>query len=127
MASAGGSRSVLDGGDVQGFELADVGRLTRRAVRGLVGVARADERPTLSRLLADHLGPDCGRLDVVAESWSDYEHVNVQVGLDAWLAELGRSHRLVGISGFQHHQFGLAELLTGDEGGVAGAVCARAT
>lgn len=116
MVSAGGPRSVYDG-DERGFELADVRRLTRRAVRGLVGAARADERPTLSRLLADHLGPDCGRLDVVAESWSDYEHVNVQVGLDAWLAELGRSHRLVGVSGFQHREFGLAEMLTGDEGG----------
>jgi hypothetical protein len=103
--------------DDRGFELADLARLSRRALRGLVRAARADERPTLSRILADHLGPECGRLDVVSESWSDYEHVNVQVALDAWLAEPGRSHRLVGVTGFQHREFGLAELLTGDAGG----------
>jgi hypothetical protein len=108
MATAGGRDE-----DEPRFELADVRRLTRRAVRGLVGAARADERPTLSRMLSEHLGPDCGGLDVVAESWADYEHVNVQVALDAWLAEPGRSHRLVGVRGFQHREFGLAELLTG--------------
>jgi hypothetical protein len=98
--------------DERGFELADVRRLARRALRGLVGVARADERPTLSRLLLEHLGPGCGTLDVVSESWSDYEHVNVQRGLEAWLEQPGRTYRLVGVAGFQHREFGLAELLT---------------
>ena len=39
-------------------ELADVGRLVRRAVRGVVGAARAGERSTLSRVLVDHIGGD---------------------------------------------------------------------
>jgi len=95
------------------FELADVRRLARRAVRGLVGVARADERPTLSRCLREHLGPEGAAHDVVAEGWAGYEHVNVQLGLDAWLAEDDRTHRLVGVSAFQHRSFGLAELFTG--------------
>ena len=46
-------------------ELADVGRLARRAMRVLVGVARADERPTLSGVLREHLGEGSSGLDVV--------------------------------------------------------------
>ena len=30
---------------------------------------------------------------MVEESWPAYDHVNVQVGLDAWLARAGRTHR----------------------------------
>jgi hypothetical protein len=98
-------------------ELADVGRLVRRGVRAVVGAARADQRRTLSRILADHLGGGAGELEVVQESWPGYEHVNVQAGLDAWLADPRRSGELVGIVGYQHRPFGLGELLSGMEGG----------
>jgi Cdc6-like AAA superfamily ATPase len=97
-------------------ELADVGRLLRRGVRAVVGAARADERVTLSRILAEFLGDGAPSLEVVQESWPGYEHVNVQAGLDAWLAEPGRTSELVGIVGYQHRPFGLGELLTGVEG-----------
>lgn len=89
-------------------ELADVGRLLRRGVRGAVVAARAAEQPSLTSLLAEHLGPGAEQLDVVQESWPGYEHVNVQAGLDAWLPA---GARLVGIVGFRHFPFGLAELL----------------
>mgnify|MGYP003693536449 CR=1 FL=1 len=39
-----------------------------------------------------------------------YDHVNVQAGLDAWLAEPGREHEVAGITGFRHRTFGLADL-----------------
>jgi hypothetical protein len=94
------------------LELADARRLLRRAGRGLAGLARADERPTLGRVLWEHLGGDAGELPVAAESWPPYEHVNLQVALDAWLAEPGREAQLVGVVGFQHRAFGLADLLT---------------
>ena len=96
-------------------EVADVGRLARRALRSVVRIARAEEPATLGRILRDHLGELAGELPVVAEQWPGYEHINVQAGLDAWLEE--RPHRLVGVVGFQHHPFGLAELLAqGHEG-----------
>jgi hypothetical protein len=95
-------------------EIADVGRLVRRGVRAVVGAARADERPTLTRILLEHLGGTAG-LDVVEETWPHYEHVNVQAGLDAWLAEPGRTWTLVGVVGYQHFQFGLSEFLSGAE------------
>jgi hypothetical protein len=91
--------------------LADVGRLARRGLRAVVGAARADERPSISRLLSQHLGPGAGGYDVVEETWAPYEHVNVQAGLDAWLADPGRTCELVGITNFQHHMFGLGDLL----------------
>jgi hypothetical protein len=91
-------------------ELADVRRLLRRAVHGMVGAARAGERSTLSRVLVEHLGA-AGELEVVAEAWPAYEHVNVQAGLDAWTSAEDRRAELVGIVGWQHRPFGLAELL----------------
>jgi ATPase family associated with various cellular activities (AAA) len=91
-------------------ELADVGRLVRRGVRAVIGAARAEERPALARIVGAHLGAG-GDLEVVEESWPGYEHVNVQAGLDAWLTGPGRTAELVGVVGFQHRQFGLAEVL----------------
>ncbi len=92
-------------------ELADLGRLARRVVRGLVGVARAGEGPSFGNILRDHLG-EGGDRSVVQESWANYEHVNVQAGIDAWLELAGRESTLVGVVGFQHRMFSLADLLT---------------
>lgn len=77
--------------------------------------ARADEQVTLSSLLRDHLGVPSAERAVVEEAWPRYEHVNVQAGIDAWLTEGPVTHRLVGVIGFQHHEFGLAELLAPSE------------
>ena len=93
-------------------ELADVGKLVRRGVRAVVGAARAEDRVTLSGLLLAHLGPVAAELDVVEETWPGYEQVNVQAGLDSWLAAEGRQSQLVGVVGFQHRPFGLGELLS---------------
>src|SRR3954451_12627837 len=98
-------------------ELADVGRLLRRGVRAVVGAARADERLTLSRILVEHLGDGAAGLEVVQERAPSYEHVNLQAGLDAWLADPRRTFELVGIVGYQHRPFGLGELLTGIDAG----------
>ena len=102
-----------DGGDRP--ELADVGRLARRLVRQAVGAARADES-SIRRRLADHLGSEAGTLPVASGSWPRYDRVNVQAGLDAWLAEPGREHEVAGITGFRHRMFGLADLAQPDDG-----------
>jgi ATPase family associated with various cellular activities (AAA) len=91
-------------------ELADVGRLARRLVRQAVHVARADEA-SIHRRLADHLGAEAGALPVASGSWPRYDQVNLQAGLDAWLAEPGRGHEVVGITGFRHRMFALADLI----------------
>ncbi|MCW2700283.1 MAG: ATPase [Blastococcus sp.] len=93
-------------------QFADLGRLARRGVRAVVGAARAEERPRLSRILAEHLGPDAGGYDVVEETWPAYDHVNVQAGMDAWLADPGRSWELVGVVSQHGQPVELAQLLT---------------
>jgi hypothetical protein len=96
-------------------ELADVGRLARRLVRRTVRAARADES-SIGHLLAGHLGPGVATIPVATGSWAQYDHVNVQAGLDAWLAEPGRSHETAGITRFHHTMFGLADLTQPGDG-----------
>jgi hypothetical protein len=91
-------------------ELADLGRMGRRLLRRFVAAARVDEAPSIGTALSGHFGPGATSLPVVSDSWAPYEHINVQLGLEAWLAQPGRSHELIGITGFQHRQFSLADL-----------------
>src|ERR1700761_6110175 len=81
-------------------ELADVGRLARRLLDRAVETARTERHP-LRQVLLEHLGPDAAYLPTVSATWPAYEHVNVQVGLDAWLAggSDARSHEVFGITG----------------------------
>jgi DNA-binding response OmpR family regulator len=97
-------------GDDQ-LRLSDVGKLARRARRKVVGAARADDQPAFGAMLTEHLGGGVEDLDVVEETWPMYDQVNVQAGLDAWLAEPGREHRLVGVVNFRHRDFGLSDLM----------------
>jgi len=92
------------------LRLSDIGKLARRTRRRIVGAARADDRPTFPKLLTAHLG-SIDDVEVVEESWPAYDQVNVQVGLDAWLAEGDRDHTLVGLTDFRHRSFGLGDLM----------------
>ena len=92
------------------LRVSDVGKLARRTRRSIVRAARAGDRPTFNKLLAAHLGGLEG-LEVVEESWPTYEHVNIQVALDVWLGEQGRTHELIGMTNFRHREFGLSDLL----------------
>lgn len=94
-------------------EWADLGRLGRRLLRGALTAARAEDAPSLPGLLAEHLGAEAGSLPVVSEQWPPYEHVNVQTGLEHYLARPGREHRLIGVTGFQHRMFTVADLAQG--------------
>jgi hypothetical protein len=76
-----------------------------------VRAARREEQPTLASLIRTHLGRPGDDLPVVEEVWAPYDHVNVQAGVDAWLAEPGRTHEIVGMTQFMHHEFGLGDLL----------------
>ena len=91
-------------------ELADVARLLRRLVRQAVSAARAEEG-SVRHLLTSYLGPQVAASPVANGFWPRYDQVNVQAGLDAWLAGPGREHRIAGLTGL-HHQLssGLADL-----------------
>ena len=108
---APGPVEVADEGDLRP-EIADLGRLARRGMRAVVRSARAEDRPRLSRMLLEHLGTGAGAFDVVEETWRPYDHVNVQAGIDAWLADPARSHDLVGVVTQHGQPVALAELLS---------------
>lgn len=91
-------------------EPTDVFRLARRLLRKVAQAARALDEP-VQQLLAGHLGPNAAALGVVSGSWQGYDHVNLQAGLDAWLAGRGRARTLVGLTGYRQSGFGLADLL----------------
>ena len=95
-----------------GPELADVSRLARRLVRRAVRAARAEDDAIRRRIL-EHLGADADRAPVVSGSWPSYDHVNVQAGLNAWLAAEGHQHELEGLAGvrYRHMMFGLNDLM----------------
>jgi ATPase family protein associated with various cellular activities (AAA) len=86
-------------------ELADAGRLARKLVRRAVHTARSEDQP-LRQVLLDHLGPDAATLPAVSDATPLYEQVNLQVGVEAWLAaEPGRQHEVVGITGVPQMRF----------------------
>jgi ATPase family associated with various cellular activities (AAA) len=92
---------VPNSGQKNQAELADVGRLARRLLNRAVEAARAQDN-SLRRLLLGHLGPEAASLPTASATWPSYEHVNVQVGLEAWLAEGAggtRRHEVFGITG----------------------------
>jgi ATPase family associated with various cellular activities (AAA) len=95
------------------LELADVGRLARRLVRRVVAAARTEDAP-VQRALWEHLGPQAADMLVVRATWPGYDRVNVEVGLDAWLAGPGRRHELAGITGF-HPGVGIADLVQNEQ------------
>jgi ATPase family associated with various cellular activities (AAA) len=90
-------------------ELADLGRLARRLMRKVVSTARAEDT-SVQRLLTGHLGAAAATLPVATGTWPRYDQVNVQAGLDAWLAGPDREHEVSGLTGFRHSIFGLADL-----------------
>ena len=75
----------------------------------MVSAARAEESIP-KNVLAGHLGLSAAELPVARGRWLGYDHVNVQVALDAWLAEPGREHEIVGLTGSQYQGIGLADL-----------------
>ena len=90
-------------------ELADVARLAGRVLSVAVAAARGDDAP-VRRALATHLGPQAAVWPVVTASWPAFDQVNVQAGLDAWLAGPGLRHELLGLTGVRCGPLDLADL-----------------
>jgi hypothetical protein len=55
------------------------------------------KEPIFVKHLKAHFGEDPAKLPVVAEAFDPSEHPNVQVALDGWLIQKGRSHELHGV------------------------------
>jgi hypothetical protein len=63
-----------------------------------------------------HFGVDPAELPVVSTDIPPWERANLQVALDAYLAEQGREHELVGLSPQRGWHMGLAELAQRPQG-----------
>jgi len=79
-------------------EVAEFGRLFQEFLR--LSLDRAVEQPCeLIARLTEHLGVEPMGLPVVAESYQIFDHVNVQVAIEAYLSGDGRAAELIGIAG----------------------------
>ena len=85
--------------------------------------ARSEDQP-LRQVLLDHLGPGAATLPTVSDATPLYEQVNLQVGVEAWLAaEPGRGHELIGITGVPQMRFNdvtIGDLIQTPAGGMFG-------
>src|SRR4051812_10500329 len=84
-----------------------------RAIQDLTAWAQRNApvpESELHRRLREHLGADPADLEVVAASLSPYDHVNVQVALDAYLARPGIACEVLGLAMEHGFRPGLAEL-----------------
>jgi cell division protease FtsH len=96
---------------VEEHEVAEFAQAFRRFLRHVNELAGPDDGVPLRATLETHLGRDPLGMPVVADRFLPFEHVNVQVALDAWLAEPDRSHELVGLLGEQHSFMSFADLV----------------
>lgn len=92
-------------------QAADLGRLARRGLRAVVRAARVEPEVGVAAVLGAHLGPEAVRWPVVADQWAAYDHVNVDTAVEVWLADPARQARLIGLTGFQHRELALGDLL----------------
>lgn len=71
-----------------------------------------EQRPSELRTLIDrHLRTESTGLPVVAQSFMPFDHVNVQVALQAYLSEQGTTYEILGLSGQSRHFGSFADLL----------------
>src|SRR5579862_4611243 len=91
-------------------EFADIGRVTRRLMTRTIGAARAEEA-SASRLIAGHFGTLESPPSVAKATWQAYDRVNVQIGLEAWLTQAGRTHTLTGLVDYRHRDISLPDLM----------------
>jgi hypothetical protein len=73
-------------------------KLMRAAHDRLVG----DEQSRLVKLITEHLGCDVSEILNVRARWEDWEHANLQLAADAYLAEYSPDATWVGIAGPRH-------------------------
>jgi cell division protease FtsH len=82
-------------------------------MKAMSQIAPPPEPSPLHQRLTRHLGRSPGGLPVVTEDYPPYDHPNVQVALDAYLARPGRTSELIGVSGSAREHFGLADIIEG--------------
>jgi hypothetical protein len=92
---------------------ADFGAAFRAFIDAMTEAAEKPENPLHERILA-HLGMVPSALPVVTEEYDDFEHPNLQLAIDEYIAQPARQAELVGLGGVtkQYQGFGLSEMLS---------------
>ncbi len=95
------------------FDPARFATAFKEFMEAVTNAAEAPHSPLLERIQA-HLGTNSTELPVVSEEYDTFDHPNLQIALDAYLAESGRSADLIGIGtdNKRFMQFGLSDLLS---------------
>lgn len=93
------------------FDVPAFGRAFQRFLESVNELSSDGEGAPLRATLEAHLGEDPLGLPVVSDRYAPFEHVNVQVAVDAWLEQQAGAHELVGLRGEQHHYMSLADLV----------------
>ncbi len=93
------------------LDVGEFARLFQGFVEQMSRAARVGQGSPLRELHDSHVGEDCSALPVVSESFMPYDHVNVQVAVDAYLAQEGRSFELHGATGQQRHYGSFSDLI----------------
>jgi hypothetical protein len=81
------------------------------------------EEPVFLRLLREHFSAEPASFPVVGEKFEASEHPNLQKAIDTYLAERGRSGRLIGVTGdqaFAYGMIGLSQLIMPAKAGLWG-------
>jgi hypothetical protein len=91
-------------------QAADVRRLVRRATQAVVRFTRAEPQP-VATVLGDHLGPGARGWPVVAGDWPEYDHVNVQAAMDAWLTDARGQWSRLGVTNAHNDAVSFGDLL----------------
>jgi ATPase family associated with various cellular activities (AAA) len=82
-----------------------------RFIEAMSAAAATAQEAPVRDLLDQHLGDRSEVLPVVAEGYPSYDHVNLQVALDAYVAADGRTASLIGLSGQQRRWMSLSDLV----------------
>jgi cell division protease FtsH len=82
-----------------------------RFIHAMSAAAEIVQASPVRDLLDRHLGDRSEVLPVVAEGYASYDHVNLQVALDAYVDAAGRTAELIGLSGQQRRWMSLSDLV----------------
>ena len=82
-----------------------------RFLHAMSAAAEIVQASPVRDLLDRHLGDRSEVLPVVAEGYASYDHVNLQVALDAYVGAEGRTAELIGLSGQQRRWMSLSDLV----------------
>jgi hypothetical protein len=83
----------------------------QRFTEQMAQAAMREQTSPVRDLLDAHLGGDSSQLPVVAETFMAFDHVNLQVAVDAYLAGDGRSFDLHGLIGQARHFETLSDIV----------------